>query len=115
MEVVNKLTGEIYDIPETDLVEKNKQEVAKMFNDSVLDMYYQIQGLEEQKKQFEFKLMEEMKKYNIKSIDNEYFTLTYIGEHETTRVDTEKLKQAGIYDEFTKKSKTKESIRVKVK
>lgn len=114
-QVENKLTGEIIEIPDTTDLDLHKQEVAKLFTDNILEMYYTIQGLEEQKKQFEFKLMEEMKKYGIKSIDNEYFNINYIAEHETTRVDTDKLKLAGIYEDFTKKSTTKESIRVKIK
>lgn len=115
MQVVNKLTGEVYDIPEDNELVEKKNEVAKMFTDSVLEMYYQLQGLYEAKEQFEYKIMEQMKKYNIKSIDNDYFNINYIPEHETTRVDTNKLKEAGIYDDFSKKSITKESIRIKIK
>lgn len=114
-QVVNQQTGEVYEIPETTELELHKNEVAKLFTDNILEMYYTIQGLEEQKKQFEYQLLEAMKKYGIKSIDNEYFNINYIAEHETTRVDTDKLKLAGIYESFVKKSTTKESIRVKIK
>lgn len=104
----NKETGEVIE-------QKNYDIVAEMFTDQVLDMYYQYQALQEAKEQFEHKVLKACKKYGVKKIDNEYFSITYVGEHPTRKVDTELLKKAGYYDKFLKESPVKESIRIKIK
>lgn len=55
-------------------------------------------------------LLEAMKEHNIKSIENDVFKAVY--KEPTTRksVDTQALKEADLYDTFTKTSTVKESV-----
>lgn len=114
--VINQITGEVIDIPEepkqelitiSQLVEKPVEEIEQIY--AIYDMAKQ------QKEIFEYQLLQEMKKRNIIKVEQDDIRVTVIPEHETERADVEKLKRAGIYDEFKKVSKVKESIRVKIK
>lgn len=60
-------------------------------------------------------MLEGMKKDGIKKMDTEYFTATYVAPTERTSVDTSKLKADGLYEQYTKKSPVKESIRISFK
>lgn len=91
------------------------QIIADQFTDEVLDMYYQYQALKEQKETFEYQLQKLFEQYGIKSIDNDYWRTTYVPPHTTKRVDTQKMKDAGVYEEYTKESEVKGAIRVTIK
>lgn len=112
---INKITGEVIEIPNELEEAKNNQIVADMVTDAVLDMYAQFEYLKEQKETFEWKVREACQKYGVKKVENQYFSITYIPAHTSKRVDTELLKKAGIYDDFCKESEVKESVRVKMK
>ena len=117
MSIVNELTGEVYEIPETtDLVEQqNNKLIADMFTDQVDEMYAQYEYWKQQKELFEHKLLHVCAANGIRSVDNDYFRITHVPEHTAKKVDTELMKKAGIYDAFTKEVPVKESIRVKIK
>ena len=110
--IVNQETGEVYEITESD----PKQEiVANMFTDEVLDMYSQFEYLKQQKDLFEFKVRKVCAENGIKKVDNDYWSITYIPEHKSKRIDTESLKRAGLYDRFSTETDVKESVRIKIK
>ena len=111
--LINQETGEVYEISKTD--EQNNALVAELFTDKILDLYAQYEALKEQKEMFEYRLRKVCEEKGIKSVNGEYFTISYIPAHKATRVDTDKLKRAGLYDEFSKESEVKESVRVKIK
>jgi len=117
MSIVNELTGEVYEIPETtDLVEQqNNKLIADMFTDQVDEMYAQYEYWKLQKELFEHKLKEVCEDKGIKKVDNDYFTISYIPAHKSRKVDTDLMKKAGVYDAFTKEVDVKESVRVKIK
>lgn len=98
-----------------DIVEVQNQLLAEQFTDEVLDMYYQYEALKEQKEIFEFKLKQFCEEHGIKSVDNEYFRITYVPKHTSKRVDTEALKEDGLYEKYTMETDVKESVRVKIK
>lgn len=105
---INDETGEV--------IEANKNElVAELFTDDVLEMYAQYEYLKEQKELFEYKVRQACEKYGVKSVDNDYFRITFIPAHTTKRLDTELLKKAGYYEDFLKEYEVKESVRVKIK
>ena len=62
-------------------------------------------------------ILEKMKEQGIKSVKNEYFSLTYIPECEKVVVDSEKLKHEypEIFNKVCKLSKVKAQVRIKVK
>ena len=105
---VDEETGEIVEV-------KKNEIVAEMFTDEVLDMYAQYEYLKQQKEMFEFKVKQVCEKFGIKSVDNDYYRITFVPAHTTKKIDTELLKKAGYYEDFLKESEVKESIRVKIK
>ena len=110
--IVNQETGEVYEIAETD---QNNALVANMFTDEVLDMYSQYEALKQQKEMFEYKVRKMCEENGIKSVNNDYWAITYIASHKSRKVDTEKLKKAGIYEAFSNEYDVKESVRVRIK
>ena len=121
--IVNDLTGEVYDITKEEIEELKKNElvskqnelVSKVFTDEVYDLYEQLEALKEQKEMFEHRLKKLFADNGIKKFENDYLSITFTPEHTTKRVDTDLLKKAGLYDEFSKESKVAESIRVRFK
>lgn len=117
MEVVNKITGEVIDIPETkDIV---KKEFNELITDDLLEQLEQVEYLEYQidqwKKSHKEAIKELFKKNNIKSFKNEYIEITYVEPTKRKTIDTDLLKQAGLYDSFTKETDVKESLRIKLR
>lgn len=114
MAYINQLTGEVYE-NQHELVKKDMNEIV---SDDLLEKMYQLQALEEQieiwKHEHKEQIKEIFKKYNIKSFTNDYMTITYVDAHKTKSVDTKKLKDAGLYEEFAKESEVKESVRIKI-
>ena len=86
--------------------------------DEILEKYYQLQALQNEIENWQFNIKDQVKeifkKYNIKSFKNDYIEITYVAPTKRKSVDTQKLKDAGIYDDFIKESDVKESLRVKV-
>lgn len=60
-------------------------------------------------------LMSAMKEHDIKSIDNEVFKAVYKAPTTRKSVDTQALKEQGLYDSFLKESPVKESLTVTFK
>ena len=123
--LINNETGEVYDITKEDLdklkeekeknelVAKQNEMIAKLLNDDVYAIYEQFERFKSEKERFETRLKKVFEDNGIKSFKNDYFSITYIPAHTSKRVDAELLKKSGLYDEFTKESDVKESLRVK--
>lgn len=60
------------------------------------------------------KLAKLFKDAGVKSFEGNGIRITYVEPHERRTVDTERLKAEGLYDEYSKVTKTKESIRVSI-
>lgn len=116
-EIINQLTGEVYEIPEqsNELIEKHNQLIAEQFTTDVLDMYAQYYMLKEQIEMFEYKVLKVCKENEIDKVDNAYFRINHTKAHTQKRVDTEKLKAAGLFEEFSKEVPVKESVRITIK
>jgi uncharacterized protein (UPF0335 family) len=89
-------------------------EIAKTELKNIIDT---IALLEIEKDRYTQKIKESMELHGIKSIDNEYMTITYIEPTTRVSVDQKKLKQEHeeVYLECVKESSVKSSIRIKVK
>lgn len=96
-----------------------KSEMQTLITDDVLEMYEQLAYYKQQVAMFEHQYKEQLKALlvanDIKSYSDEYVNVTYIPSHTTKRVDTDKLKEEGLYDEYVKDVEVKESIRIKLK
>ena len=73
------------------------------------------QKLSDMEKQFKAAIKDAMEKTNCKTFENDFIKATYIPETEKTIADTDKMKDQGIYDEFSKTSKVSSSIRITYK
>lgn len=113
MNYINQQTGEVYE-DKRELITKDMNEIVD--EDELLDKLYQLEALEEQISIWKFKHKEQIKevfiKYNIKTFKNDYMTISYVPAHKSRSVDTQKLKDAGLYDEFCKETEVKDSIRI---
>jgi uncharacterized protein (UPF0335 family) len=89
-------------------------EIAKTELKHILDT---IALLEIEKDRYTQKIKESMEMHGIKSIDNEYMTITYIEPTTRVSVDQKKLKQEyeEVYLECVKETPVKSSIRIKRK
>ena len=69
----------------------------------------EIESIEKEAKKRAIEMMEEK---GIKSFDNEDFKITYIPETTKKVVDTDRMKLDGIYDDYTKETKVKATVRI---
>lgn len=101
-----------FDVPkkkETNaLITPVEMEKIRQFN----QLKKEVNAIEERIKKV---MLEGMKKDGIKKMNTEYFTATYVAPTERTSVDTGKLKADGLYEQYTKKSPVKESVRTSFK
>jgi predicted phage-related endonuclease len=76
-----------------------------------------IESLEKEKDRIVAVLKENMEKHGVKSIDNEYMTITYIEPTTRVSVDQKKLKEEHeeVYLECVKETSVKSSLRIRRK
>lgn len=72
-----------------------------------------IKQTKELEKQLRSELMESMKTANVNEIKVGTATLEYVPEHTRTIVDTKKLKDNGLYEEYSRYNDKADSIRIK--
>lgn len=72
---------------------------------------------EDKAEEFKERLKFEMEKYNIRTIDNEYFHCTFVPDTVQSRFDSNSLKKEDpeTYSKYLKNSSMKSSIRIKLK
>lgn len=85
---------------------KNALRKLKEFEDT-------IKQTKELEKQLRAELMESMKDANVNEIKVGTASLEYVPEHTRTIVDTKKLKDNGLYEEYSKYNDKADSIRIK--
>ncbi len=99
---------------------------ALAVNDADLIQLYEVEALiksiEDQKKQAEEKakelraaILKAMEKQGVKTFENERIKITYTAPTTKKQVDTDKLKAAGLYDEYLKESNVKAKITITLK
>lgn len=76
-----------------------------------------VKEAEEQVDKFKAKLKETMEEYEIKSIDNDFFKVTYVPEGVTSRFDSKSFQTSNpeLYAQFLKNSNVKSSLRITLK
>lgn len=96
-----------------------QQEINELIPNDFLDNLKKLELLEAQIKQvkaeIEPKLKEAMRNNGIKSLDCEGLRITYKEPSTRKVVDTQKLKDEGIYDKYLKISSVSDSVIIKVK
>lgn len=117
--VADANTGELVEVPDTnDLVAKELAEVGVVIDD-YFDKVVVKKTLEEQMKMWETenreKIKEVFKKYNIKSFKSPYGSISFVEEGMSSKVDTKKLKEDGLYDKYSYWTTVKEHLVIRVK
>ena len=86
-----------------DLIEKQRQ------------LEEQMKENEQQLNDFKDALLRAMEQNGIKKWENDLISVTYVPASLRKTVDTAKLKEEGLYDQFTKESPVNASVRLKFK
>lgn len=71
--------------------------------------------IEIKEKELKKALLSAMEEHNIKRFENDDIRITYVAETIRKSVDSDKLKEQGLYDSFVKESKVKASVRLEIK
>lgn len=96
----------------------NKQ-IEALFNPQELELIKNFSRLENKVKEIKDAknkaLIELFEANGIKSFENDEMKITYTSAHETSKVDTQKMKDDLIYNDYVKKSMVSASIRITFK
>lgn len=118
MKVISEVTEEFIEVPENREI-LVKEEMNALVTSDVLETYIQVEKLQKEidewKEKNKEKMLEIFKRYGIKSFINENISITYKAPYQKRIVDTQKLKDDGVYDFYTKTSNQKESIQISCK
>lgn len=98
-------------------VDNNIALLSAEIGEKIAQFEKQIKMLKEQEEALKAAILAEMEAKGIIKVDNEHLTITYIAETDRETFDTKAFKAefAELYNEYTKISKVKPSIRIKVK
>lgn len=107
------------------MAKKMKYELLNISNNQISveqDVIAKIRMIQLARKQAEeldarlkLELRNAMEECGVKKYENDLFSVTYIAPHDTTRVDSDKLKKDGLYDEYSYTIETSASVRIKMK
>lgn len=70
---------------------------------------------EDEEAKFKRELLKAMEENGIKKYETDDFAITYIAPSTRKGVDTEKLKEDGLYDQYSYATETNASVRIKYK
>ena len=113
--IINNETGEVEEVEEkNELVEKKLEELGVFKNYTFDDLEHYLTE-KERFETFKYVLEKAMEENDIKTWKNEYFTATRKDDSIQKRVDTERLKEDGIYDKYLKLVSVKGGLQIKFK
>lgn len=112
---IDELTGEVIETEDTNDIATRKLMECGAITESTYELLDNYLMYQQQYEVFKNALLKAMKENNIKSWSNEYFTATYIDESLQKRVDTDKLKAKGLYEENLKLIPIKERLNIRFK
>ena len=116
MKTIINENGEVVDVEtKNEIVLRELQEVGTTFEEYE-QMQEQLDYLKEQIETWEIShkdiIMDAMKRNDVKKIQTDSRTYSYIPEATKKSLDIERLKEDGVYDRYLKLSRTKESLRI---
>ena len=96
-----------------------KKELQAVITDEVLEMYEQLAYYKQQVQMFEHRYKEQLinllQANGTNSYSDEYVSISYVEPHTAKRIDAEKLKDEGIYEDYLKETEVKGFLRIKLK
>ena len=114
-QIIDNETGEIIEVEEANEIATRKLTELGVLNDAVYEMIQKHLYYEDQFKTFKYKLEQAMRDNNIKSWKTDEWSATVKDDSIQKRVDTERLKEDGLYDKYLKLVSVKGGLQIKFK
>jgi uncharacterized protein YfeS len=116
MNIINSNTGEVHEA----IIVKNDAgalEVPKAIIETIKANEETIKKAKAQNDTFKAQLKSAMEEYGVEKITSDVLTVSYVAEHESIRLDSKKVQKEypRIFDECSKVSPVKASVRVTLK
>lgn len=93
------------------------EEINNKISEVIADLKSKQENLENINKEIKEKILATMEENGEKKFENEFISITYVAPTTRTTVDSKKLKdeQPQIFEQYSKVSNVKSSVRIKVK
>jgi predicted phage-related endonuclease len=93
------------------------EEINNKISEVIADLKLKQENLENINKEIKEKILATMEENGEKKFENEFISITYVAPTTRTTVDSKKLKdeQPQIFEQYSKVSNVKSSVRIKVK
>lgn len=113
--IIDSETGELVEVEEKNDIATRKMTELGLYGEDVSDLIAMFKYYEDQFKTFKFQLQKAMEENGIKSWKTDEFTATIREESMQKRLDTERLKEDGLYDKYLKLVPVASSLTLKLK
>ena len=115
MKTIVDENGEIVEVQdENEIAEQKLMEVGAI-DKNTYDFLEEYLTAQERYETFKFVLEKAMRENGIKSWKNDYFTATVKDDSVQMRVDTAKLKESGLYEQYSKMVPVKGGLQIRFK
>lgn len=93
------------------------EEINNKISEVIADLKSKQENLENINKEIKEKILATMEENGEKKFENEFISITYVASTTRTTIDSKKLKdeQPQIFEQYSKISNVKSSVRIKVK
>lgn len=113
--IIDNETGEIIEVEtENEIAERKLYEVGAIDKETY-EMLENYKYYQEQYETFKYTLEKAMRENGIKKWDNDYFTATVKEDSTQKRVDVDRLKEDGLYDNYLKLVYSKGGLQIRFK
>lgn len=94
--------------------ENGVAQVSQQAIETINALIAQEKAIKQKKDELNAVLLEQMQKYGVKQIKNDFFTISFTEEHTSERFDSKALKEQApaLYDSYCKESVVKASVRI---
>lgn len=115
VEMIDKKTGEIFEVITAN--ENGELVLAKQAHDAIVFYESMMKQFKQEYDEYKKALLEAMEENGVKQIKNDDFTVTYVAPTERVSLDSKmvEMQYPRIFNECSKVSSVKSSVRVKMK
>ena len=115
MKTIIDENGEIVEVQDANEIAEAKLFEAGAIDKNTYDFLEEYLTYQERYETFKFILEKAMRENGIKTWKNDYFTATVKDDSIQTRVDTNKLKESGLYEKYSKSVPVKGGLQIRFK
>lgn len=113
--IIDNETGEVIEVEEQNEVATRILNEVGLLDKETYEILDSFLYYKEQYENFRYKLEKAMDEYDIKKWENDYFTATMKNDSLQKRVDVERLKEDGLYEQYLKLVPSKGGLQIKFK